>query len=154
LTRAALRAGVLTCRGEIQERLGANVEALALYDQAVSTAKSSPDDEMLAGALYSRGYLRGLQGRYAEALDDLRQSQKLYEKIGMSLHALTTVNTIATTYSRMGDHAQALAIYRDALQRQTAAGLRREQVVTEHNIGASPKNRGTGMMRPGRSSRR
>jgi tetratricopeptide (TPR) repeat protein len=76
-----LRAGVLTCQGEIQERQGNNVDALVLYDQAVSTAKSSPDDEMLASALYSRGYVRGLQGRFAEALEDHRQSQQLYEKL-------------------------------------------------------------------------
>jgi diguanylate cyclase (GGDEF)-like protein len=130
-----LRAGVLTCQGEIQERQGNNVDALVLYDQAVSTAKSSPDDEMLASALYSRGYVRGLQGRFAEALEDHRQSQQLYEKLGMTVDAMTTLSSIATTYSRMGDQTQALAIYRDALQRERAAGMKREQVVTEHNIG-------------------
>lgn len=135
LTRAGLRAGVLTCRGEVQERQGANEEAIALYDQAVSSAQSSRDDEMLASALYSRGYLRGLQGRYAEALEDLRQSQRLFEKLGMATHAMTIVSSIATTYTRMGDHTQALAIYREALQRERAAGMRREQAVTEHNIG-------------------
>jgi diguanylate cyclase (GGDEF)-like protein len=135
LVNASLRAGVLTCRGGLQERRGANVEALALYEQAVSTAKSSPDDEMLAGALHYRGYLRGLQGRYAEGLEDLRQSQRLYEKLGMAMQAMTTVSSIATTYMRMGDLAQALAIYRETLQRQRAAGMRSEQLVTEHNIG-------------------
>jgi diguanylate cyclase (GGDEF)-like protein len=135
LTNASLRAGVLTCRGGIQERRGANVEALALYEQAVSTAKSSPDDEMLAGALLYRGYLRGLQGRYAEGLEDLRQAQRLYEKLGMAMQAMTTVSSIATTYMRMGDLTQALAIYREALQQQRSAGMRREQLVTEHNIG-------------------
>jgi diguanylate cyclase (GGDEF)-like protein len=135
LVNTSLRAGVLTCRGGVQERRGANVEALALYEQAVSTAKSSPDDEMLAGALHYRGYLRGLQGRYAEGLEDLRQSQRLYEKLGMAMYAMTTVSSIATTYMRMGDLTQALAIYREALQQQRASGMRREQLVTEHNIG-------------------
>ena len=90
---------------------------------------------MLAGALHYRGYLRGLQGRYAEGLEDLRQSQRLYEKLGMAMQAMTTVSGIATTYMRMGDLTQALAIYREALQQQRAAGMRREQLVTEHNIG-------------------
>jgi diguanylate cyclase (GGDEF)-like protein len=130
-----LRAGILTCQGEVQERLGDNAEALTLYDQAVSTAKSSPDDEMLASALYSRGYLRGLQGQFAGALEDQRQAQRLYEKLGMTVDAMTTLSSIATTYTRMGDQTQALAIYRDALQRERAAGMKREQVVTEHNIG-------------------
>ena len=140
LANPALRAGVLTCRGGLQERLGANVEALALYDQAVSTAKSSPDDEMLAGALHYRGYLRGLQGRYAEALEDLRQSRGLYEKLGMSAHAMTALGSIATTYRRMGDNTQALAIYREALQQQRALGMRREQAITEHNIARVEEN--------------
>jgi diguanylate cyclase (GGDEF)-like protein len=140
LTNPALRAGILTCRGGLQERLGANTEALTLYDQAVSTARSSPDDEMLASALHYRGYLRGLQGRYAEALDDLRQSQTLYEKLGMATHAMTTLGSIATTYRRMGDYPQALGIYREALQQQRSLGMKREQAITEHNIGRVEEN--------------
>ena len=86
----------------------------------MSTAKSSPDDEMLAGALHYRGYLRGLQGRYAEGLEDLRQSQRLYEKLGMAMQAMTTVSSIATTYMRMGDLTQALG----HLSRGAAAATR------------------------------
>jgi diguanylate cyclase (GGDEF)-like protein len=48
---------------------------------------------------------------------------------------MAALNAIATTYSRMGDNAQALAIFQRALQSQRDAGLLHEQVVTEHNIG-------------------
>ncbi|MEO8307703.1 MAG: diguanylate cyclase [Pseudomonadota bacterium] len=135
LANASLRAGLLTCRGGLQERRGSNVEALALYEQAVSTARSSPDDEMLAGALHYRGYLRCMQGRYAEGLDDLRQAQRLYEKLGMGTQAMTTVSSIATTYMRMGDLSQALTIFRENLQQQRTAGMRSDQLVTQHSIG-------------------
>ena len=135
LTRKGLRAGLLTCRGDLRVTLGANAEAMALYDQAVSVATSTTDDEMLAGALFGRGFLRGLQADYAAALADLRHSQQLYDRSHMPLHSMTALMAIATTYSRMGDGAQAQTIYRRALQSQRDAGLLRDQVVTEHNIG-------------------
>jgi diguanylate cyclase (GGDEF)-like protein len=133
--RQGLRAGLLACRGELSETQGDNTEALALYDQSVSTATTSKDDEMLANALYLRGFMRSLQGDYAQGLSDLRNSQQLFEKLSMPLYVLTTTDGIATTYSRMGDHLQAREIYKSALSAQTAQGLTREQAVTEHNIG-------------------
>ncbi len=133
--RQGLRAGLLTCRGEGSEMRGENAEALALYDQAVSTATSTQDDEMLAGALFARGFIHSLQGSYAQALADLRQAQGLYEKIGFSLHALNALNGIATTYNRMGDNTQAYEIYSRALEKQRAADLQRDSAVTEHNMG-------------------
>ncbi len=57
------------------------------------------------------------------------------KKLGMNSLAMTTVSSIATTYMRMGDFTQALAIYRESLQQQRSAGMRREQLVTEYNIG-------------------
>jgi diguanylate cyclase (GGDEF)-like protein len=139
-SRAGLRAGLLTCRGELQETLGNNTLARSLYEQAASAAQSLRDDEMLAGALFSRGYLLGLQGDYGRALADLRQAQALYDKLAMPLHALTTLNSIAITYNRMGDYAQARDIYTRSLTRQRAAGMRREQVVTLHNLGRVAEN--------------
>ncbi|MGC4030071.1 MAG: diguanylate cyclase [Steroidobacteraceae bacterium] len=135
LRRQGLRAGLLTCRGEGHEMQAENAEALALYDQAVSTATSAQDDEMLAGALFARGFMHDMQGSYAQGLADLRRAQELYEKTGLSLHALNALNGIATAYNRMGDSTQAYEIYSRALQKQRAAGLLRDTVVTEHNMG-------------------
>ena len=135
LSRTGLRAGLLTCRGERHEMLGDSASALTLYDQAVSAATSSPDDEMLAGALFSRGFIHSLQGNYAQGLADLRRSQALFDRQGLPLHALNSMNGIATAYNRMGDTKQALEIYTRALQTQRTTGLRRDQTVTEYNIG-------------------
>ena len=142
LKRRGLRAGLLTCRGELREIQGAATEALTLYDQSVSTATSLNDDEMLAEALFSRGFLYSLQGEYAQSLADLRRSEALFTKIGQPLSAQTTRNGIASAYNRMGDFQQARAIYESSLQAQRSQGLLRDQVITEHNMGRASERMG------------
>jgi diguanylate cyclase (GGDEF)-like protein len=138
--RAGLRAGVLDCRGTVFETAGDNVTARELYEQAVTVASAAKDDEMLAGALFSRGYLLGVQGQYASGLADLKRAQTLYEQIDLPHHSLTALNGIAILYNRMGDYAQARDMYSRALLAQRTAGLRREQVVTLHNLGRAHEN--------------
>lgn len=133
--RPGLRAGMLVCQGEMRETLGDNAQALAYYEQAARVASEARDDEMIAGVLFSRGYVRGLQGEYALGLADLRRAQGLYETLDMRHHALTAMNGIAILYNRMGDYAQARDIYTAALARQREAGMLREQAVTLHNLG-------------------
>lgn len=133
--RPGLRAGLLTCQGEMRETLGDNSQALAFFEQAVRVASDARDDEMIANALYSRGYVLGLQGEYALGLADLRRAQGIYETLDMSAHALTAMNGIAILYNRMGDYAQARDIYTSALALQREAKMLREQAVTLHNLG-------------------
>jgi diguanylate cyclase (GGDEF)-like protein len=133
--RKGLQAGILTCEGDINETAGDNTRAKALYEQAVAVGTSTHDDEMLAGALFSRGYLMGVQGAYATGLADLRRAQALFEKQQMPLHAATVLNAIAILYNRMGDNQQAVHIYTSALKQQREAGLRREVAVTLYNLG-------------------
>lgn len=140
--RTGLRAGVLACRGQILETAGDNARAEALYGEAVGVATTAQDDEMLAEALFQRGFVFGLRGEYSAGLADLRRAEALYEKTGMSQHALTVLNGIATLFNRMGDYAQASAIYVRALKAQAAAGMRREVVVTEHNLGRAHERLG------------
>jgi diguanylate cyclase (GGDEF)-like protein len=138
--RQGLRAGVLTCEGDINETAGDNSRAKALYEQAVAVGSATHDDEMLAGALFSRGYLMGVQGAYAAGLSDLRRAQSLYEKSSMRLHAVTVLNAIAILYNRMGDNQQAVHIYTRALKEQRESGLRREVAVTLYNLGRAHEN--------------
>jgi diguanylate cyclase (GGDEF)-like protein len=133
--RQGLRAGVLTCQGDLHETAGDNTQAKALYEQAVAVATAARDDEMLAGALFSHGYLQGVQGQFAAGLADLRRAQALYEEKNMPQHAATALNAIAILYNRMGDNAQAVHIYTRALKAQREAGLRREVAVTLYNLG-------------------
>ena len=65
---------MLTCEGTIRETAGDNANARDLYEQAVQVATGTADKEMLAGALFARGYLLGLQGQYAAGLSDLKRA--------------------------------------------------------------------------------
>ena len=142
LRRAGLRAGLLGCQGEIHEYAGDNVQAMSFYQQAVGVADAAGDQEMFAGALFQRGYLRGVQGEYASGLVDLRRAQALYEKLELPQQAATTLNGIAIVYNRMGDFAQAREYYLKTLSVQRAGGLLREQAVTWHNLGRANENLG------------
>ena len=138
--RQGLKAGILTCEGDVNETAGDNTQAKALYQQAVAVGTATDDDEMLAGALFSRGYLMGVQGAYAPGLADLRRAQSLYEKLDMRLHAVTVLNAVAILYNRMGDNQQAVHIYTQALKQQRESGLRREVAVTLYNLGRAHEN--------------
>ena len=140
--RKALRSGVLTCQGETEETGGNNAGAEASFDAAVTVASAANDEQMLAEALFSRGYLRALQGKYATAMSDVRHSEQLYEHINMPQYALTVMNTIATIYNRMGDHDEAAQIYEHARDQQHAAGLRRDEAVTLYNLGRARQKMG------------
>ncbi|HTV79532.1 MAG TPA: tetratricopeptide repeat-containing diguanylate cyclase [Steroidobacteraceae bacterium] len=129
-----LRAGMLTCEGETRETRGDNAEALRLFSLAVAAATGSHDDARLAAALYSRGYLLGLQGEYAAGLVDLRRAQDLFDRTGHHYDALSCRDSIATLYSRLGDDAEAARLYSDVLRMQREAGMVREQAVTLHNL--------------------
>ena len=138
--RVGLRAGLLDCRGQIYETAGNNAKARALYEQAVTVAAETHDDEMLAQSLFSRGYLLGLQGEYASGLTDLKRSQALFDKLNKPRHSLTTLNSIAILYNRMGDYSEARNIYLRALKAQREAGMQREEAVTLHNLGRAYEN--------------
>jgi diguanylate cyclase (GGDEF)-like protein len=140
--RGGLRAGVQSCEGDIHESAGENARAMSAFELAVSVAEAAGDDEMLANALYQRGWLRGVQGDYALGLIDLRRSATLYEKGDFPEHSRTAVNGIATIYNRMGDYAQAQQYFEQASKAQIAAGMRREAVVTLYNLGRTRENLG------------
>jgi diguanylate cyclase (GGDEF)-like protein len=129
-----LRAGLLICQGETRETAADNGRALQLFTQAVDVATSAHNDEELAAALYSRGYLLGLQGEYASGLVDLRRAQVLYDRLGRQYDALSCRDSIATLYSRLGDSTEAAHLYADVLRMQRQGGMVREQAVTLHNL--------------------
>lgn len=138
--RVGLRAGLLDCQGQIYETVGNNARARAAYEEAVAVSAQTHDEEMLAESLFSRGYLLGVQGEYASGLTDLKRAQSLYDRLNKPVHALTTLNSIAILYNRMGDYSQARNIYSRALKAQHQEGLQREEAVTFHNLGRAYEN--------------
>lgn len=140
LKRRGLAAGLLGCEGTLHEGAGDNMRALALYEEEVVLAEQAQDDEMLADGLFNRGHLRGVRGEFASGLADLKRARAMFERLQMPFHTLTVENTIAILYNRMGDHVQARHYYESALKAQAAAGLQREQAVTQYNLGRSLEN--------------
>lgn len=138
--REGLRAGALLCEGELSLYLGDNVQAMALFQQALAVAESRHDDEMQAEALYQRGYLRGLQGEFARGLADLRRSIAIYETLGLQPRVLTVTNSVAILYNRMGDYEHARQYFEASLRWQTEQGLTRERLITQHNLGRVHEN--------------
>jgi len=138
--REGLESGVLTCEGTIAETAGDNGAARDYYDRAVAVATKANDTKSLAGALYARGYLLGVQGEFAIGLGDLKRAQALYDAAGLNDYSLTTLNSIAILYNRMGDYEQARHIYERAVRAQEAAGMTRELGVTLHNLGRAHEN--------------
>jgi tetratricopeptide (TPR) repeat protein len=139
-TRPGLRAGVLNCQGETLQTVGDNGQARALYDQAAAIATQTGDNQMLAEVLFSSGYLRSLQGEYAAGLTELRRAQGLFEQQQMPQHALAALDSIAITYNRMGDYTEAEHLFQRALEAQHKAGLKRDEMVTLHNLGRAQEN--------------
>jgi diguanylate cyclase (GGDEF)-like protein len=140
--RKGLRAGVLTCRGETFESAGDYSHALADFDEAVMVATAADDQNMLAEALFSRAFLRALQGDYATGMSDAQRSQELFTHLDMPQHALTALSVIATIYNRMGDYGQAAQIYERARTQQHDAGLRRDEAVSFYNLGRARQKLG------------
>jgi diguanylate cyclase (GGDEF)-like protein len=138
--REGLRAGALICEGELAQYGGDNVQAMALFQQAIAVAEARRDDEMLAEALYQRGYLRGLQGELANGLADLRRSIALNERLKLADRAQTATNSVAILYNRMGDYEQARKYFETSLRAQESQGLVRERLVTLHNLGRVLEN--------------
>ena len=140
--RSGLRAGLQACMGQIHEYASDTVRARAYYEEAVLSAEQAGDEDMLAEALYLRGYLRSVQGELASALADLRRSHQLFLKLEQANRIANVLNAIAIVYNRMGDHAQARDYYLQSLKRHEADGALREQAVTLHNLGRATENLG------------
>ena len=131
----ALSARAYNCEGELENLAGQGAAALRLFELAVAAAERAQDDAALAEALYQRGYLRGVRGEFSGGLTDLDRAATLFDRLGKVEMRTTTQNSIATVYNRMGDAEQARRYYRMTLQEQQRTGLKRELVVTWHNLG-------------------
>ncbi|MBX3607475.1 MAG: GGDEF domain-containing protein [Piscinibacter sp.] len=140
--RSGLRAGLLGCMGQMREFASDTVRARALYEEAVQLAEQADDADMLANALYQRGYLRGVQGELASGLTDLRRAHQLYSKLEQAPRVANVLNAIAIIYNRMGDHAQARDYFQQSLRQLEIVGALREQAVTLHNLGRALENLG------------
>jgi diguanylate cyclase (GGDEF)-like protein len=133
--RPGLRAYIANCEGELHELSNDSGRAAAFYQEAVAAAEANNEPELLADALFLRGYLNGVQGSFAAGLADLQRAQALYEELRLPQQIRNTINGIASLYSRVGDFQQARDYYETSLLLQQEKGLTRDEVVTRANLG-------------------
>ncbi len=133
--RPGLRARVASCEGEVYEYGNDTRRAAALYQEAVTAGEQYGERELLADALFLRGYLNGIQGAFAAGLTDLQRAHTIYEELTLPQQQRNTMNAIAGLYSRVGDYQQARSYFETSLQIQSKAGLTRDEVVTHYNLG-------------------
>ncbi len=133
--RPGLRASIASCEGELNELANETSRAATLYQEAVAAAESTGERELLADALFLRGYLAGVQGSFAAGLADLQRAQALYEELKLPQQVRNTVNGIAGLHVRVGDYQQARDYFEASLLIQREKGLTRDEVVTRYNLG-------------------
>ena len=124
-----------TAKAKLNEFANDTGRAAALYQEAVATAEAHGERELLADALFLRGYLSGVQGSFATGLADLQRAQMLYEELKLPQQVRNTINGIAGLYSRVGDYQQARDYFEASLLIQREKGLTRDEVVTRYNLG-------------------
>jgi len=104
------------CEGNLAMVRGELEQARAGYERGLELARRIGSEDAEAEALNLRGALASSRGAFREALMDLTAARTLFERAGRGADAAAASNDIAVLYARLGDHAQALRYYRDALR--------------------------------------
>jgi CHAT domain-containing protein len=111
-------------------------KASTLYRTSLQAARNEQDSYLEASALGSMGLVETEAEHYDASVDWNRQALRVSERAGAkSLAAKIQVNT-GWSYFELGDYENALAMFEQAEQAASAAGLRKDRVICRVNIGA------------------
>jgi tetratricopeptide (TPR) repeat protein len=132
------------CRGYLHESQGNGVMALAEYDATLPDLARMANPHWYAKALSLRGGLRAEQGRYADAIDDLKQAYDLQSRAGERAAQRYTLGAIANLYAdpNVADYTQALAYYRQQLAVPGSTVFGKDQAGVLFNIGSTLQKQG------------
>ncbi len=91
------------------------------YDQAeqrismaIELLRTQDDPRILALAIGNRGIVRGSLNRELEAIEDFKEAATTFASIGLTLKFAECLNQLGTTYSNLGDFAQAERVLLEA----------------------------------------
>jgi tetratricopeptide (TPR) repeat protein len=138
--RQALRSGqaereadVLAALGVALVFAGRTAPGLTAFDRALQRSSGV----LAAQVRYRRGFVLCFMGRYAAALDDLRQSAIVLRRAGDLLWTARALNARAIVYLAVGSTRRADADFASAGHSFTAAGQELEAIYTLHNRGVA-----------------
>lgn len=109
--QAATEARFHLCAGNVLMARGELDQAAARYQQALVTARRAHAISVEAIALNRRGSLASARGAFRDALVDLNRARDLFQAAGEPANLIGISNELAKLYTRLGDHATALAYF-------------------------------------------
>jgi adenylate cyclase len=116
-------------------------KAISLAIQAKTLAEKINFPKGLAYALKNIGQVYKKQGKYLEALDDYRQSIKIFEKIKDNIGISNLYNNIGNIYYDQSDDVKALENYLLALKFAELSGDKLRMLSAMNNVGAVYTNK-------------
>ncbi len=108
------------CEYAAREYLGQSSESLVGYDRAVAQAENLGVSSLEAEARFARGELRGYEGHYGDALEDMQFACRKYHELGLADEALSCVQAIAVLYFRLEDYDRAIEYLQDVIPEREA----------------------------------
>ena len=123
------------CEASAQEKLGKFAIAEKAYQAILAESRTEKIKFLQAETLLNLGQLRGYQGDFTEALTSLQSAQNLFYELEMPNKLRVTLNSIAILYGRMGEDKKAIEYFTEVLEKNKAAGKKRNVAVVLYNLG-------------------
>ncbi len=82
--------------------------------KAIELLRTQDDPRILALAIANRGIVRGSLNRELEAIEDFKEAATKFAGVGLTLKFAECLNQLGTTYSNLGDFAQAERVLLEA----------------------------------------
>ncbi len=134
----------LRCLGYANDQLGNMNLAAVAYEQGVTIAEKAGDKEVLSDALATRGESRYYNGRYDEALVDLKRSYDFSVELNLKKSQSYLLTAIANLYAdaNVGQYEKAIEYYRQALKAHEAENRKFDIATAHFNIGSTLERKG------------
>ncbi|MNL04992.1 putative diguanylate cyclase YcdT [compost metagenome] len=123
------------CEASAQEKLGKFTIAESSYKKILSESRTEKIKLIEAETLLNLGQLRGYQGDFTDALTSLQSAQNLFYELELPNKLRITLNSIAILYGRMGEDKKAIEYFNEVLEKNKAAGKKRNIAVVLYNLG-------------------
>jgi tetratricopeptide (TPR) repeat protein len=117
------RAVVLEIIAKFYQQLQKFDEALPLYEEIESIHTVHANMEILGSIIAQHGNVLISQGKHEEALERYHAAHQILSDIGKFQDDFTNMLNIASTWSTIGDHEQARAVYSEALALAPQIGM-------------------------------